>query len=81
MELSTLLPQNAANTGQFERTLIVAEEGARQLLEGCTAPMRDENQSPRRRGRTHRAGQAEIKVLDVQNCIRAMKTEGCIYNS
>ena len=45
MELSTYFRINAAETGQFERTLIVAEEGAYgQYLEGCTAPMRDENQ-------------------------------------
>ena len=45
MELSTYFRINAANTGQFERTLIIAEEGARvSYLEGCTAPMRDENQ-------------------------------------
>ena len=45
MELSTYFRINAANTGQFERTLIVAEEGASvSYLEGCTAPKRDENQ-------------------------------------
>jgi len=45
MELSTYFRINAANTGQFERTLIVAEDGAQvSYLEGCTAPMRDENQ-------------------------------------
>jgi len=45
MELSTYFRINAASTGQFERTLIVAEEGASvSYLEGCTAPMRDENQ-------------------------------------
>ncbi len=45
MELSTYFRMNAAETGQFERTLIVAEEGASvSYLEGCTAPMRDENQ-------------------------------------
>jgi len=45
MELSTYFRINAAETGQFERTLIVAEEGAHvSYLEGCTAPMRDENQ-------------------------------------
>jgi hypothetical protein len=45
MELSTYFRMNAAETGQFERTLIVAEEGATvSYLEGCTAPMRDENQ-------------------------------------
>ncbi|MBP9590495.1 MAG: Fe-S cluster assembly protein SufB [Steroidobacteraceae bacterium] len=45
MELSTYFRINAANTGQFERTLIIAEEGSHvSYLEGCTAPMRDENQ-------------------------------------
>jgi len=45
MELSTYFRINAANTGQFERTLIIADEGAHvSYLEGCTAPMRDENQ-------------------------------------
>ncbi|HTY49763.1 MAG TPA: Fe-S cluster assembly protein SufB [Steroidobacteraceae bacterium] len=45
MELSTYFRINAAKTGQFERTLIIADEGARvSYLEGCTAPMRDENQ-------------------------------------
>ncbi|MDX1444533.1 MAG: Fe-S cluster assembly protein SufB, partial [Gammaproteobacteria bacterium] len=45
MELSTYFRINAANTGQFERTLIIADEGAQvSYLEGCTAPMRDENQ-------------------------------------
>jgi Fe-S cluster assembly protein SufB len=45
MELSTYFRINAANTGQFERTLLIAEEGSYvSYLEGCTAPMRDENQ-------------------------------------
>ncbi len=45
MELSTYFRINAAETGQFERTLIIADEGAYvSYLEGCTAPMRDENQ-------------------------------------
>jgi len=45
MELSTYFRINAENTGQFERTLIIAEEGSYvSYLEGCTAPMRDENQ-------------------------------------
>jgi len=45
MELSTYFRINAANTGQFERTLIIADEGSYvSYLEGCTAPMRDENQ-------------------------------------
>src|SRR5699024_3102438 len=45
MELSTYFRINASNTGQFERTLIIADEGAQvSYLEGCTAPSRDENQ-------------------------------------
>ena len=46
MEFSTYFRINAANTGQFERTLIIADEGSGYVsyLEGCTAPMRDENQ-------------------------------------
>src|SRR3546814_18050753 len=45
MELSTYFRINAENTGQFERTLIIADEGSYvSYLEGCTAPMRDENQ-------------------------------------
>ena len=45
MELSTYFRINAANTGQFERTLIICDEGGYvSYLEGCTAPMRDENQ-------------------------------------
>ena len=45
MELSTYFRINASKTGQFERTLIIADEGAYvSYLEGCTAPMRDENQ-------------------------------------
>ena len=46
MELSTYFRINEANTGQFERTLIIADEGSHvSYLEGCTAPMRDENSS------------------------------------
>ena len=45
MELSTYFRINAANTGQFERTLLIADEDSYvSYLEGCTAPMRDENQ-------------------------------------
>src|SRR5690606_18608095 len=45
MELSTYFRINESNTGQFERTLIIADEGSQvSYLEGCTAPMRDENQ-------------------------------------
>ena len=68
MELSTYFRINAANTGQFERTLIVAEEDSYvSYLEGCTAPMRDENQLHAAVVEliTHR--DAEIKYSTVQN--------------
>ena len=65
MELSTYFRINAANTGQFERTLIVADEGAHvSYLEGCTAPMRDENQLARGGRRTHRARRRANQILD-----------------
>ena len=64
MELSTYFRINAKDTGQFERTLIVADEGAYvSYLEGCTAPMRDENQLARGRGRTGGARQRPDQVL------------------
>jgi Fe-S cluster assembly protein SufB len=44
MELSTYFRINQAGTGQFERTLLIADEGSVSYLEGCTAPSRDENQ-------------------------------------
>ena len=68
MELSTYFRINAANTGQFERTLIVAEEGAYvSYLEGCTAPMRDENQLHAAVVELIALDQAEIKYSTVQN--------------
>jgi Fe-S cluster assembly protein SufB len=68
MELSTYFRINAANTGQFERTLIVAEEGSHvSYLEGCTAPMRDENQLHAAVVELVAMKDAEIKYSTVQN--------------
>jgi Fe-S cluster assembly protein SufB len=68
MELSTYFRINAANTGQFERTLIVAEEGAYvSYLEGCTAPMRDENQLHAAVVELVALDGAQIKYSTVQN--------------
>lgn len=68
MELSTYFRINAAKTGQFERTLIVADEGAHvSYLEGCTAPMRDENQLHAAVVELVALDNAEIKYSTVQN--------------
>ena len=68
LELSTYFRINAANTGQFERTLIVAEEGSYvSYLEGCTAPMRDENQLHAAVVELVALDNAEIKYSTVQN--------------
>jgi len=68
MELSTYFRINAQNTGQFERTLIVADEGAYvSYLEGCTAPMRDENQLHAAVVELVAMDNAEIKYSTVQN--------------
>ncbi len=68
MELSTYFRINAANTGQFERTLIIADEGAHvSYLEGCTAPMRDENQLHAAVVELIALDDAEIKYSTVQN--------------
>ncbi|HJY41053.1 MAG TPA: Fe-S cluster assembly protein SufB, partial [Steroidobacteraceae bacterium] len=68
MELSTYFRINAAKTGQFERTLIVAEEGAYvSYLEGCTAPMRDENQLHAAVVELVALENAQIKYSTVQN--------------
>jgi Fe-S cluster assembly protein SufB len=68
MELSTYFRINAMNTGQFERTLIVAEEGASvSYLEGCTAPMRDENQLHAAVVELVALDDAQIKYSTVQN--------------
>ena len=68
MELSTYFRINAANTGQFERTLIIAEEGSYvSYLEGCTAPQRDENQMHAAVVELIALEDAEIKYSTVQN--------------
>src|SRR5947207_13464767 len=68
MELSTYFRINAKNTGQFERTLIIADEGASvSYLEGCTAPMRDENQLHAAVVELVALDDAEIKYSTVQN--------------
>ncbi|MFO0336170.1 MAG: Fe-S cluster assembly protein SufB [Pseudomonadota bacterium] len=68
MELSTYFRINAANTGQFERTLIVADEGAYvSYLEGCTAPQRDENQLHAAVVELVALADAQIKYSTVQN--------------
>jgi len=82
MELSTYFRINAANTGQFERTLIVAEEGAYvSYLEGCTAPMRDENQLHAAVVEIYAAKDAEVKYSTVQNWYPGDENgKGGIYN-
>src|SRR5213595_472029 len=82
MELSTYFTINAANTGQFERTLIVAEEGSYvSYLEGCTAPMRDENQLHAAVVELYAMKNAEIKYSTVQNWYPGNKEGvGGIYN-
>jgi Fe-S cluster assembly protein SufB len=68
MELSTYFRINAANTGQFERTLIIADEGSNvSYLEGCTAPMRDENQLHAAVVELVALADAKIKYSTVQN--------------
>jgi Fe-S cluster assembly protein SufB len=82
MELSTYFRINARNTGQFERTLIVAEEGAYvSYLEGCTAPMRDENQLHAAVVELVALDNATIKYSTVQNWYPGDKEgKGGIYN-
>ncbi|MFT6881233.1 MAG: Fe-S cluster assembly protein SufB [Marinoscillum sp.] len=82
MELSTYFRINAANTGQFERTLIVAEDNSYvSYLEGCTAPMRDENQLHAAVVEIYAAKEAEVKYSTVQNWYPGDKNgKGGIYN-
>ena len=82
MELSTYFRINAQNTGQFERTLIVAEEGSHvSYLEGCTAPMRDENQLHAAVVELVAMEDAQIKYSTVQNWYPGdEKGRGGIYN-
>jgi Fe-S cluster assembly protein SufB len=82
MELSTYFRINAANTGQFERTLIIAEEGSSvSYLEGCTAPMRDEHQLHAAVVELIAFDNAQIKYSTVQNWYPGdEKGRGGIYN-
>src|SRR5664280_386045 len=82
MELSTYFRINAANTGQFERTLIVADEGSHvSYLEGCTAPMRDENQLHAAVVELVALEKAQIKYSTVQNWYPGdAEGRGGIYN-
>ena len=82
MELSTYFRINAQNTGQFERTLIIAEEGAHvSYLEGCTAPMRDENQLHAAVVELVALDNATIKYSTIQNWYPGDKNgKGGIFN-
>ena len=82
MELSTYFRINAENTGQFERTLIICEEGAQvSYLEGCTAPMRDENQLHAAVVELVALDDAYIKYSTVQNWYPGDENgKGGIYN-
>ena len=82
MELSTYFRINAANTGQFERTLIVADDDSYvSYLEGCTAPMRDENQLHAAIVEIRAHERAEVKYSTVQNWYPGDKEgRGGIYN-
>ncbi|MFT7157529.1 MAG: Fe-S cluster assembly protein SufB, partial [Parvicella sp.] len=82
MELSTYFRINSAGTGQFERTLIIAEEGSYvSYLEGCTAPMRDENQLHAAVVELVALDNAEIKYSTIQNWYPGDKNgKGGIYN-
>jgi len=82
MELSTYFRINAAKSGQFERTLIIADEGASvSYLEGCTAPMRDENQLHAAVVELVALDRAEIKYSTVQNWYPGdAQGRGGIYN-
>jgi len=82
MELSTYFRINAMNTGQFERTLIVADEGASvSYLEGCTAPMRDENQLHAAVVELVALDNANIKYSTIQNWYPGDQDgKGGIYN-
>jgi Fe-S cluster assembly protein SufB len=82
MELSTYFRINAANTGQFERTLIIADEGSYvSYLEGCTAPMRDENQLHAAIVELVAMDDATIKYSTVQNWYPGdAQGRGGIYN-
>jgi Fe-S cluster assembly protein SufB len=82
MELSTYFRINASNTGQFERTLIIADDSSYvSYLEGCTAPMRDENQLHAAVVEIYAGNSAEVKYSTVQNWYPGDKDgKGGIYN-
>ena len=82
MELSTYFRINAANTGQFERTLIIADDNSYvSYLEGCTAPMRDENQLHAAVVEIFAGENAEVKYSTIQNWYPGDKNgKGGIYN-
>ena len=83
LELSTYFRINAANTGQFERTLIIADKGSYvSYLEGCTAPMRDENQLHAANVELIALDDAEIKYSTIQNWYPGdpVTGKGGIYN-
>ena len=82
LELSTYFRINASNTGQFERTLIIADEGSEvSYLEGCTAPMRDENQLHAACVELIAHEDATIKYSTIQNWYSGNENgEGGIYN-
>ena len=82
MELSTYFRINAMNTGQFERTLIIAEEGSYvSYMEGCTAPIRDENQLHAAIVEIIAMKDAEVKYSTVQNWYPGNKEgQGGVYN-
>ncbi len=82
MELSTYFRINAENTGQFERTLVIADEGSYvSYLEGCTAPMRDENQLHAAVVEMIALDDAEIKYSTVQNWYPGDENgKGGVYN-
>ena len=82
VELSTYFRINAANTGQFERTLIIAEKGSYvSYLEGCTAPMREEHQLHAAVVEIYAAEEAEVRYATVQNWYPGDKEgKGGVYN-
>jgi Fe-S cluster assembly protein SufB len=82
MELSTYFRINAAGTGQFERTLIIAEEGAYvSYLEGCTAPMREEHQLHAAVVEIYAKAEAEVRYATVQNWYPGdAQGRGGVYN-
>ena len=80
MELSTYFRINEAGTGQFERTLLIADEGSQvSYLEGCTAPMRDENQLHAAVVELIAMDEADIKYSTVQKLV-PRKCRGCWWS-